>query len=431
MKAYLEPKHFTPAPGTWRRPENAVLYTCGTERDFSLLASFCGMQWQKAPGRQLRAWCGVPDEKLTTALHGSESYAMHITEDGVTIAADEMDGLSQGVKALWRMLDMKDTLPCGRIDDEPTLQFRAVHLCIFPDNDGTQKEDTSPDAVRAMLRHAAYHGYNRVFMEFWGVFPYSRRPYACWPNQAYTREIVNSLIDEASLLLHMTPLPVQNLTSHAGWSRIASRKHVVLDQRPELADMWIPGGWCFATENPDTKAYLKDIADDLIEAYHQPPIFHVSTDKCFGFGSSEADRVHDADSLFLRHLYFLHDMLAERGARMMMWGDMLYGALDSKFWKASPSLTELLPRDILINVWTHNDPGQCWPDVAFFQGKGFETVYSPFINESSIHNMVSICQKMGSLGLVQTTWHKPQTAMPYVALSGKLQWEGEKQSSAK
>ena len=420
----ITPKFFTPAPGLWRKPENGILYTSGTDRDFSLLAAFMGLKWQKSDGCGLRAWCGCADETLTPILPGPESFAMSVTPDGVTIAANHEDGLSQGVKALWRLTDDGAPVPCGRTDDEPALGFRALHLCVFPENDGTQKEVTNPEALRKMIRLAAWHGYNRVFIEFWGVFPYARRPYACWPGELYTRAVVNDLIDEIRLKLHMTPLPVQNLTSHAGWSRIASRKHVVLDQRPDLADIWIPGGWCFATENPDTKAYLRDCVEELIETYHRPPIFHVSTDKCFGFGSTEADRVHDADSLFVRHLYFLHDMLAERGARMMMWGDMLYGALDSKFWKASAAVTELLPRDILINIWTHNDPGTCWPDVEFFQGKGFETVYSPFINESSIRNMITICQRHDSLGLLQTTWHKPQTAVPYAALSGKYQWEG-------
>ncbi|MBQ3763109.1 MAG: hypothetical protein II875_14040, partial [Clostridia bacterium] len=61
----------------------------------------------------------------------------------------------------------------------------------------------------------------------------------------------------------------------------------------------------------------------------------------------------------------------------------------------------------------------------FFQGKGYETVYSPFINEDSIRNMISMCQRKHSLGIVQTTWFCPQTAIPYVRLSGKLQWEGK------
>ena len=97
-------------------------------------------------------------------------------------------------------------------------------------------------------------------MEFWGMFPYKKHPYAAWP-KAYSRETVEEIISLAIDKLHITPLPCQNLTSHAGWSRIASRKHVVLDQRPDLADMWVPGGWCFATENPKTQEYLRDVMD--------------------------------------------------------------------------------------------------------------------------------------------------------------------------
>lgn len=419
------PKSITMREGCWTRPVNAVLnYSC-TERDYSYLAQKCGMTAHKEEGNFFCAWVGSRKTDIKPVYTSEEAYAMDVSPDGVNITANTAAGLSMGVKALWRMLSENTTLNCCRIDDEPALKFRAVHLCIFPKDDGTQKEDTSPAAIRKMINEAAYWGYNRVFLEFWGCFPYQKRPYACWPDTEYTPALVAEIISECMDGLHMQAMPVQNLTSHAGWSRIGSRKHVVLDQRPDLAPMWIPGGWCFATENPDTRAYLNDIMDELIAAYRQPPILHVSTDKCFGFGSSEADRVYDADGLFVRHLNFLHDSLAEKGVRMMMWTDMLYGALDSKFWKASPAVVDQLPRDILMNVWTHNDVGICWPDVDFFQGKGYETVYSPFKDENSIRNMISMCQRKHSLGIVQTTWYCPQTALPYVQLSGKLQWEGK------
>ena len=418
-------KRIMPLEGYWIKPESEILNVCCDERDFSLLAAKCGMCAKQAEGSMNIAWVGEKDETLKCSFASEEAYSMSILPGGVTIAANTAAGLSMGVKALWRLLSKSNSLECARIDDEPAISFRAVHLCVFPKYDGTQKEDTSPAALRNMINQAAFWGYNRVFIEFWGCYPYQKHPYACWPDTEYSPAIVTEILSECMDGLHMIALPVQNLTSHAGWSRISSRKHVVLDQRPDLASMWIPGGWCFATENPDTRAFLKDIMDELIAAYRTPPLFHVSTDKCFGFGSSEADRIYDADRLFVRHLNFLHDALAERGCRMMMWADMLYGALDSKFWKAAPDVVDQLPRDILMNVWTHNDVGICWPDVDFFQGKGYETVYSPFINEDSIRNMISMCQRKHSLGIVQTTWFCPQTAIPYVRLSGKLQWEGK------
>ena len=56
------------------------------------------------------------------------------------------------------------------------------------------------------------------------------------------------LVDFILYDLHMTPCPNQNLTSHAAWSRLVSRQHVMLDHHPEMQHLYIQGGWCFTTE---------------------------------------------------------------------------------------------------------------------------------------------------------------------------------------
>ena len=256
------------------------------------------------------------------------------------------------------------------------------------------------------------------------MFPYSL-DYAHWPN-AYTKEEISDLVNYAIDDLHITPLPAQNLATHAGWSRIVSRKHTVLDQRPDLADMYIPGGWCFATENPKTKDFIKLLIDELIEIFRKPPYLHCCCDKAFGFGSTEEDRTMSADVLFAKHISFLNSYLSEKNVRMVMWGDMLYSSMDALYWKCNEKTSDFIPKNVLINIWTHNNPGKNWQDAAFFEDKGFETVYSPFINEESIESMVEICYNRASYGMVQTTWHKPQTAVPYVILTGVLQWCGKK-----
>ena len=352
---------------------------------------------------------------------------IRISENGIAVIGKDEDAVSNGVKML---IDMKRVakgdgeFPIGEFHYTPKISFRGVHMCIFKPNDGTEKDDTTIDDVMRRTKIAALCGYNYVFYEFWGMFPYEKREYAHWPNawsKADVEKLVSFVIDD----LHMTPIPHQNLTSHAGWSRITSRQHVVLDQRPDLADMWIPGGWCFATTREDTKAYLRDIIDDLVKTYRNPPILHCSCDKCFGFGSTEEERVVPADDLFVNHMLFLHDELKERGVRMAMWSDMLYSSLDVKYWKCDPAVTDRLPNDILMNVWTHNDIGETkWQDVPFFEDKGFETVYSPFLDKKGAKNMIEQCIGNGSLGIVQTTWHRPELALPTVVYSGAYMWSG-------
>ena len=131
--------------------------------------------------------------------------------------------------------------------------------------------------------------------------------------------------------------------------------------------------------------------DELVEAYRHPPLLHVCCDKAFGFGSTEADRTRSADLLFGNHLCFLNSTLQEHGARMVMWADMLYTSMDALYWKASPALVDMLPRNILMNLWTHNDPGVHWADVDFFESRGFQTIYSPFLERKGVASMTEVC----------------------------------------
>jgi len=169
---------------------------------------------------------------------------------------------------------------------------------------------------------------------------------------------------------------------------------------------------------------LRDVIEELVEAYRRPPLFHVCCDKAFGFGSTEADRTRPADLLFGNHLCFLNSTLQEHGARMAMWADMLYTSMDALYWKASPAIADMLPRNILMNLWTHNDPGVHWADVDFFESRGFQTIYSPFLERAGIASMTEVCLRRASHGILQTTWHRPQTAQPSVVYSGAYQWQG-------
>ena len=368
---------------------------------------------------------------LSPTFPGQDAYAMRISPAGIGISARTVCGLASGLKTLAKLATACDTIACAEIQDAPTLDFRGLHLCIFNPDDGTEKEDTDPQSIRKMLLMAAMAGYKYVMFEYWGMFPYQRRDYAVWPNDVYTPEVVKELIRYTMDDLHMIALPCQNLVSHAGWSRISSRKHVVLDQRPDLSDMWIPGGWCFATENPDTKAYLCDIMEELLEAYRNPPFLHASCDKAFGFGSTEADRTKSADLLYGNHISFLNSFLQERGTRMIMWADMLYTSMDALYWKTNPAITDMLPRNILMNIWTHNDPGQHWPDVDFFQSRGFQVIYSPFMDLQSVRSMTDVCMQHHSYGLLQTTWHKPRSSRTAAVYSGAIQWTGKKMNENK
>lgn len=428
-KMLIEPKELTLKEGIFEKNPDAPIHTNLT-KDFSYLVSLAGFNTKAESvyydfGGIYIIAIGKKDIELNFIdLFEEEQYYMDIDADSIVIASLTEAGALLGLKSFIRMSEELGEMPQMTVEDYPNIPFRAVHTCVFRPDDGTEKEESHPEYIKKMMKTAAICGYNHIFIEFWGMFPYSL-DYAHWPN-AYTKEEIADLVSYAYDKLHITPLPAQNLTSHAGWSRIVSRKHTVLDQRPDLGDMYIPGGWCFATENPKTKDFIKLLIDELIEMFRNPPYLHCCCDKCFGFGSTEEDRTMSADVLFAKHISFLNSYLSEKNVRMVMWGDMLYSSMDALYWKCNEKTTDFIPKNVLINIWTHNNPGKNWQDAAFFEDKGFETVYSPFINEESIESMVEVCRNRGSHGMVQTTWHKPQTAVPFVVLTGALQWCGKR-----
>ncbi len=374
------------------------------------------------PGCAYALTVGSVGTVLAPESPNKDAYRLVVTEGGIAITGNSDAGLSYALKTLVKIQTLEGCVPCMVIEDAPMVDMRAIHMCLFNPHDGSEKDDTSPEVVKKRIELAALMGYNYVFVEFWGMFPYERHPYACHPDTPYTKAKIEELVSFCINDLHITPCPGQNLTSHAGWSRIATRLHVVLDQRPDLAERYIPGGWCFATENPDTKAFLRDCIDELCEAFHNPPMLHMGCDKAFGFGSTEEDRTKSADILFAQHIANLNTYITAKGVRPVMWSDMLYTSMDSLTFKVAPFVADHLSKSILMDVWTHNDPGEYWHDIDFFEDKGYQTVYSPFINYKSIENMVKMCIHKKSKGIIQTTWHRPEMAKPYFVYSGAKQW---------
>lgn len=424
------PKRIETMSGTFTLKKSVVRTNFDASADFKYLLNMLSLDMAEysldIKDETLRMTIGEGTPELPKAPDNEEGYTLILNGEFAEIAANTKEGIAFALKTLIKLVEIKEDIPAVKIVDWPDIEFRGIQFCIFNPDDGTEKDDTNPDDIRKRILRAAMSGYNAIFLEFWGMFPFERHPYAAWP-KAYSIEEVKSLVSFIIDDLYMQAIPEQNMTGHAGWSRITSRKHVVLDQRPDLADMWIPGGWCFATEREDTQAYLRDVMEELLIAFRNPKYYHICTDKTFGFGSSDIDRTRPADVLFLNHVTRLNTFLQEKGVTTVMWHDMVYASTDGLYWKATEGIADMLPKNIIFNVWTHNDPGKYWPEAKYFEEKGFRTLYSPFNQKDSIINMIALSNKAKredkpSLGILQTTWHRPELVKDLCAMSGAMQW---------
>lgn len=245
-KLLIKPKNLRVKQGIYKHDKGSMIFSNAADQDLDYLLGLAGYTTQV----QQQYFADAEDKfvlligkgecpKYECLWQNDEEYILDISEGQIVIIGKTAEGMILGLKALVRLHYTFENVPCMFISDYPDILFRSVHVCMFRPDDGTEKEESDPEYIKKMMKTAAMCGYNYVFIEFWGVFPYSM-DYAHWSN-AYSKAEIEDLVSYAMDKLHIRPLPAQNLTTHAGWSRITSRKHVVIDQRPDLAEMYIPG----------------------------------------------------------------------------------------------------------------------------------------------------------------------------------------------
>ena len=303
-------------------------------------------------------------------------------------------------------------LPSLRISDAPRLALRAVHLCWFP--------ETPPAWIERAIRLAALLKFNCAILEPWGTFRSARHPWFGWPDAPATPEELGRLA-AIGRDLGLVLVPQLNAFGHASLSRTSSLKHAALDLHPEYEPLFEPGGWNWCLSNPEARRVVRELVDEMHEACGRPPLFHLGCDEAQPPSCPECRR-RPYGELVLEHVADLAAFLRERGARAMVWHDMLLDRGDPR-WKgfvasgspATAALADTLPKDVVICDWQYADrdparPSDDWPTMAHFLEKGFAVAGCPWLNFGAMEPMAAFLAARGGLGLVATTWQRQDGA---------------------
>ena len=350
---------------------------------------------------------GVPD--------GDEAYRLCAEPGRIKIAAKTLAGVRY---AMYTLRQIAEALPTGEtvagyrvpkfeISDEPRLKFRGLHVCWFPEVRAT--------FIEHMIRLAAYYKYNYMVIESWGVFQSEKHPWFSLKGGPMTKAEIRRLSAVAKDV-GITLIPQLNIFGHAAASRIGGGKHVALDYHPERKCLFEPvAGWNWCLSNPASTAVVKDLVVELHEAFGNPPYFHIGCDEAEK-PSCASCRAKPYSQLVFAHINAVHDLLASRGARAMMWHDKLLNGKDGR-WKGyyaygddeTASVVEKLPKDIVICDW-HYGKQVCetgaYPTADYFKSLGFEVVTSPWTDIPGIRVQTKHMRDHGFKGVLQTVWNE-------------------------
>ena len=346
-----------------------------------------------------------------------EEYRIETSSSQLILSAGTVYALKNALKTLRQLAEPERgvrvfhhyLLPEFRLHDFPALDFRGIHLCVFP--------ETPVWEIEKKIRLAAFWKFKYCVVEFWGTYPFQAFPELCWTEHRIERETVRKWVNIAQAG-GLTLIPQFNLLGHAAASRNRSDKHAVLDFHPELASLFEPEGWTWCLSNPETLKILDKIIVELLELFGHPPFFHVGCDESDDLGHCVLCRRRNPRELVSSHLKHIFALIKQHGMRPVMWHDMLLERDDPRWADftanghsslESARLCGEIPRDVLIADWCYGWPEDGGmpelPTLDYFKECGFDVLSSPWRNPAGIRGLACAVRKRHLAGILATTWN--------------------------
>ncbi len=416
---FYEPE-LAPAPkeAAWKkdvcvRLDETLAVTVETRDDVDAAAAWFG-------GKLKAAFGVAPKIKALRSAGGAkfdpEEYALSAQPGALVVKAAGLAGVKHAFHTL-RQIAIVDRggvmsrgwiMPAFEIRDKPSIAFRGVHLCWFPEQRVAR--------IEGAIRLAAYYKFNYIVLENWGVWRSEKHPWFGWPDGKMTSAEVKRLVkiaaDEG-----VTLVPQLNVFGHASLSRVRTGNHATLDFAPEYAPLFEPyGGWNWCLSNPAARRTIKELAIELHDLFGRPPYFHIGCDEGCPPTCPKC-RAADYNQLFSSLVKELADEFDTRGAGVMMWHDMLLKRADANegarfegFYcngdERAEQLLDSLPRSVAICDWYYGSARKDgkYPTLDYFKAKGFRTITSPACEPSGITAQAKYAREHGMFGFLVTTW---------------------------
>ena len=279
--------------------------------------------------------------------YDKERYTVKVTDTEATVTACTRLALLWGA---CRVIDLWDggTLPIIDIDDKPDVPMRGFHMGL-PTVDNI-------DFVKKFIRYVLLpFGYNHVIIEFNGAMRFDRHPEISekWVEseklyregkgervmhadigaegtlleKCQVREILDVLdgygievIPEIQTLAHIEYIT----NAYPEFAELGTAKKTATEaelkwvRHPHIVDH------CYCPHNEKCMAIVYDIIDEILEVVKPKRYAHIGHDEVYHLGLCPKCKEKGAPKVYVEHVTALHDYLAERGLKTMLWSDMLH-----------------------------------------------------------------------------------------------------------
>ena len=374
---YPEPASVTFGEGNGFRLTEAKAILCDKDdADALFAASYFSSRLQKEAGISL-AIC-PPESALRPAVlitkdsaMEKEHYRVQSTEDLLSAVSGDRLGLLYAASTL--LMAAKDgAVRPLTVEDKPYKPFRGAHFGL-PKRENIRffkrlirdlllpmKYNTLFIEVAGGMKYDSHPEINRVWNQVQDDFEAGRGSQAAHAamvsggrslEKDEVRDIVTyaesfgfEVIPEIQSLSH-----VQYITmAHPEIGEVSPEEKARQDKAEEFSTADIrperKHAHCYCAADERSYKILFDIAVEVIDVFKPKRYVHMGHDEVYEIGVCEKCRDRDPAELFASDVNRIHDYLAAKGLKMMIWGDMLH---DVTAYRTPPAI-DMIPKDILL-----------------------------------------------------------------------------------
>jgi hexosaminidase len=445
LKLIPQPKEVQLRPGSFRvKPTTRILVEFGHQAEDRIAAETLAEEIHDRSGMKISITGEKPQAKQTPSTIvlarledqrvkqflaskglkadsiGDQGYLLFSDKAHLIVAANTGQGLFYGVQTLRQLLHAEGpTLVCPAVSirDWPSMEWRGVQ------DDISRGPIPTEDFMKRQIRTLAAYKVNLFALYMEHVFDFASQPLVAPKEAALTPQEINALVDYAKQL-YVTILPEQQTFGHLHhmlkyeiYSEVAERPH----------------GHVLTPTNEKSYALIKAMYADLVPLF-PGPFLHVGGDETFELGHGQtAARVAEVGlgRVYIEHMQRVNSILQPYHKQLMFWGDIAL-----KY----PQLLSVLPKDMIAVPWDYDAKPSFESIIKPYRDAGLRVVVAPgaqtwnqvwpnldvaFVN---IRNFVRDGQKLGAMGMLNTTWNDDGEALygmawPALAFGAAAGWQ--------
>ena len=334
---------------------------------------------------------GKPICFLKNSSIAANGYRMTIAQDAITLEASDLRGFVIAAETLLKSI-RNNSYFIGKIEDAPRFNFRGVHLFLPPAEQF--------DFARRLIKHLiSPMGYNYVILEFAGGMRFDSHPeiteavlhakkmvrdgkWPTFPHGAvggdgvlekadvasyidYIRSFGIDVIPEVQSLGHVQYITI----AHPEIAELENSAEEVIDQRFADSNKGKFFAHCYCPSNEKSYEIIFDLLEEIIEVARPSEYVHIGHDEVYQLGVCPVCKTKDPADLYYNDVMRMHDYLAKKGLKTMLWSDMLQPASS---YKSVPALKRL-PKDIVMMdfIWYFHLDKDIEP---FLTQEGFQVI---------------------------------------------------------